>query len=446
MKKKKNKGFTIGFVQNSYYSAFCLLLTFFAIVNTKQVKAVEIDKDSLKTDTIYLNLKQAETLFTEKNLLLLAAKFEIDAQKALVKQAGLFNNPSVTAEGSLYNTQKNKYADIGKTGQKIFTIDQLIQTAGKRNKNIQIASEQAKLSEIYFQDLLRNLKYELITCFYTVHYLQNSILVYEQQINILQNTVKQFEIQYSKGNIPLKEVVRLRAFAFQLINEKNELVLQRTENQNTLQIYLQTQQTVVPVIEFDELKVYDASRLNIKYLTEQALANRPDLQEEASQYKISQLNIALQKAKAVPDLHIGGVYDQAGSYAPNYTGISLGMDLPVWNRNQGNIKESEFIAEAQKRRYDNKIIQINNEINSSLNKIKSLDQLYDQLDSSFSDEFEMLNKGVIENFSKHNLSLIEFIDLFETYINSVKETNRLNINRINAYEELNFLVGVELYR
>lgn len=444
--KKKNKGFIIRFVQNSYYSTFCLLLTFLAIVNAKQVKAAEIDKDSLKTDTIYLNLKQAETLFTEKNLLLLAAKFEIDAQKALVKQAGLFNNPSVTAEGSLYNSQKNKYADIGKTGQKIFTIDQLIQTAGKRNKNIQIAAEQAKLSEIYFQDLLRNLKYELITCFYTVHYLQNSIRVYEQQINVLQNTVKQFEIQYSKGNIPLKEVVRLRAFAFQLINEKNELVLQRTENQNTLQIYLQTQQTVVPVIEFDELKVYDASRLNIKYLTELALANRPDLQEEVSQYKISQLNIALQKAKAVPDLHLGGVYDQAGSYAPNYTGISLGMDLPVWNRNQGNIKASEFIAEAQKRRYDNKIIQINNEINSSLNKIKSLDQLYDQLDSSFSNEFEMLNKGVIENFSKHNLSLIEFIDLFETYINSVKETNRLNINRINAYEELNFLVGVELYR
>jgi cobalt-zinc-cadmium efflux system outer membrane protein len=422
-----------------------MFLLFTLNINNLQA-AILAPTDTLAGDTLYLTLKQSEARFTEKNLMLLAARFQVDAATALVKQARLYNNPFVTAEGNFYNGQKNKYVDIGKTGEKIFTIDQLIQTAGKRNKNIQIASENAKLSENYFLDLLRTLKFDLVTSFYSVHYLQKSISMYEEQIRVLQNTVNQFEVQYKKGNIPLKEVVRLKAFVFQLINEKNEMIIQRTDRQNILQTYLQTKQHVVPQVEEKDLKVYDLEQLNQKNLVELALSNRPDLQAEAIQLKIAHLNTALQKAKSVPDIHVGGLYDQAGSYIPKYTGISLGMDIPVWNRNQGNIKATEYLTEAQKRIYDNKINQINNEIISSLYKIKSIDELYDHLDLTFTNEFELLNQGVIENFRKRNLSLIEFIDLFETYMNSIKEMNRLNINRINAYEELSFLVGIELYR
>ena len=67
------------------------------------------------------------------------------------------------------------------------------------------------------------------------------------------------------------------------------------------------------------------------------------------------------------------------------------------------------------------------------------------VDSKFTDQFEQLNKGVVENFQKRNLTLLEFIDLIETYSESVKELNRLKADRIGAYEELNFTVGQELF-
>ncbi|MFX8039907.1 hypothetical protein ABTK61_19350, partial [Acinetobacter baumannii] len=45
-------------------------------------------------DTLLLNLTNAEKLFLDSNLYLLAARYNVDAQKALIIQAKLIPNPN----------------------------------------------------------------------------------------------------------------------------------------------------------------------------------------------------------------------------------------------------------------------------------------------------------------------------------------------------------------
>ncbi|RYF46806.1 MAG: TolC family protein, partial [Cytophagaceae bacterium] len=87
-------------------------------------------------DSLTLTLRQADSLFLRNNLLLLAERFRVDASQAQVLQAGLYDNPTVTLELSTYNPETRRIPDIGRQGQKIVSVQQLLYTAGKRNKRV----------------------------------------------------------------------------------------------------------------------------------------------------------------------------------------------------------------------------------------------------------------------------------------------------------------------
>ena len=59
-----------------------------------------------QTDTVKLSLPEAEKIFLQKNLSLLAAKYNIDANQALVQQAKLWDNPVLSTDQNIYDGKK----------------------------------------------------------------------------------------------------------------------------------------------------------------------------------------------------------------------------------------------------------------------------------------------------------------------------------------------------
>ena len=92
-----------------------------------------------RTDTVAITLQQAEERFLKNNLQLLAARFNIDAAKAAVVQAELWNNPNISIEQNAYNKFTKRYFDVTKTGNTDIQLQQLILLAGKRDKQIRLA-------------------------------------------------------------------------------------------------------------------------------------------------------------------------------------------------------------------------------------------------------------------------------------------------------------------
>ena len=117
-------------------------------------------------DTVKLTLPQTENIFLQKNLSLLAEKYNIDIARAQIIQAGLYNNPNLLFTGNIYNPDRKKALDISnRTGQYSVEANQLITLAGKRNKQIQLAQTNAAISENNFLEVLRTLRYVLRTDF-----------------------------------------------------------------------------------------------------------------------------------------------------------------------------------------------------------------------------------------------------------------------------------------
>ncbi|WP_028668714.1 TolC family protein [Runella zeae] len=399
----------------------------------------------LAQDSLRISLKQVDSLFLTNNLQLLSERFRIDAAQAAVIQSRLWDNPTLSAEWNIYNPNKRRVLDVGKGGQKIIAIEQLLLTAGKRSKQVALTLENARMTEYEFMDLLRVLKFELRNHFFDVYFLQNTLSRYEIQIRNLQNTVGAFEKQYEKNNVSLREMLRLKALLFQLNNDKTEILFELAEKQKMLKTILHLEKPLSPIVSQEELTRYQLRSDDVAYLSDLALQNRGDLKVVSSLARQAELNYNLQKSLAVPDLKLGAVYDQSGSYVNHYTGLTLSADLPFFNKNQGNIKVAKRMIEYQKGILTQKEQLIKNEVTAALQKVKYVENMVQSVDVRFTEQLELLNRGVVENFQKGNLTLLEFIDLIETYSESIKELNRLKSDRVEAYEELNFMVGQELF-
>lgn len=397
-----------------------------------------------KADTLKLSLPDAEQQFSQKNFLLLAQKYGIEAAKAAIIQASLLPNPTVNLEQTVISkaTIAND-APIGAFGQRAIQIQQLIQVAGKRNKQIALAKAGVEISQYQFSEIIRELLFQLRSSFYQIHYLEKTLLMYNQEIQKITVLVSAYQEQVQKGNIPQKELIRLQSFLITLEGEASDIINQITDNQTTIKVLLadRTNTILEPLVDDTQIENLNTTGLNLADLIANAIQNRPDLkvQEANTQYAIANLN--LQKALAKPDVTVGYSYDRAGSYVNNYHAITVSMALPFFNKNQGNIKIAENQIEANKQYFAQTQNQLQNEVLQAFTKAQENERLFRKIDKKFQTDFEKLIAGVLENYQKRNLTLIEFTDFLESYKNTVSQLNTLQNNRIQAFENLNFVVG-----
>jgi cobalt-zinc-cadmium efflux system outer membrane protein len=398
-------------------------------------------------DTLRLDLRQAEQMFLEHNLQLLAQKYSIDSARASIITAKLFDNPQFALGTGLYNASANKffYGD-GEGPEVSMQLSQLIKTAGKRNKNIQLAKTGVALTEFQFADLIRTLEYTLRNDYYNIYYLQQTQKVYDIEITSLQKTNAAYAEQVKKGNVAQIDLLRIQSQQYTLQAELATLQNNIDDVQSEFKLLLRAKATtyIVPIGDHDNDK---QSVLNIPYqsLVDSAYQNRNDLKIAHTTVLFNQQNLALQKALAVPDLNIGFGYDRLGSYVKDYTSIGVDFPLPFFNRNQGNIKQAKLGIQSSQLQLETAQDAVESQIaNSYLGAVRA-EKLLNSFDPNFQQNINYIIGEVTKNFEKHNISLLEFTDFYDSYKQNVVQLNNLRYNKVSQLEQLNFTTGTRIF-
>ena len=410
-----------------------------------------IARDDGKNDTrdsLNITIKQAEDLFLKNNLSLIAGQYNIDDARAQVITARLFDNPEVSYENILYNSTNKRILDVSKqTGQRAAGISQLFQTAGKRNKNIKLAKMGVQQAEFQLFDLLRTLKYTLRTDFYKIYYQEQSAKVYAREISSLSKTLVGFKQQYAKENIALKEVLRIQSQLYTLQSELNELKDDIDDVQSEFKLLTRTNANVhiVPQLEFNLDGKDILQQVTYKKLLDSAYTNRYDLKLSHSVIESSNLNLRLQKSMAIPDVTMSVTYDRFAGYTPNYTGLGISIPLPLFNRNQGNIRQAKVAIDISKNALVQQEDQLQSDLDNSYQAADRLERLYNSFDPKFKADFTHLIEEVYKSYEKHNISLLEFLDFYDSYKTNAIQLNNLQLNRISSLEQLNFVTGTPFF-
>lgn len=398
-------------------------------------------------DTLKLTLPQAELIFIKKNLQLLNQKYNIDVAHANVIQAKIWDNPSISIQQNIYNPDDKRYFETAPIGETAGGIDQLFVIAGKRNKRVQIAKINEKISEYQYFDLIRTLKYSLVTTFTDLYFEKQSLSIYDIEINSLNKIITVYTDQQKKGNISFKDLIRIKAQMFSLENEKLGLTYQIKSNEHDLNVLLLNSDSskIVPVL--DTKSISDLSlNVNFSQLRDSLLRNRYDLKAADATVNMNTLNIELQKKIAIPDLDIGFNYDQRGSFIVGYQALSLGFTLPAWDQNQQQIKIAKYQTEQARLTYQQSLNQAYNDMLTAYEQAIESENLFKKFDTSLPSDLKNLNKSVTENFEKKNISLLEFLDYYDAYKQNIVQVNQLEDSRLKALENLNFVAGSSIFK
>lgn len=394
-------------------------------------------------DTLHLNLREAETLFINKNLSLLAGKYNLSIADAEVIQARLYPNPNLSVTGNLYNPDLNKMGDISnRTGYYAFSTGQLILLAGKRNKQIKLYQTGASMAQDDFYELVRTLLFSLRSNFYKSFFLYKSVDACLLQIEVLEKLDRSYGQAQERGSVTLYDAVRVRSL---LYNLKSELVFLQNELddvQSEVRILLQSKDIIyIPVTENEDFQIPDIRTVSLHSLIDTALNNRPDLRRSANNIAYQSQSFVYEKSLAIPDLNLSASYERRGGFVDNASFLTLAMDMPFFNRNQGKIKAAHLAVEQSRILYEQQRLEVENEVQNAFAKALNTDKMLKETDPAFISHFGQLLQGVTRNFEKGNISLIEFTDFHEAYKQNVLHQNELQNELMQAIENVNFVCG-----
>lgn len=397
------------------------------------------------SDSLVLSLQQVEKQFIDSNYLVLASHYNVDAQKALIEQAKRWQNPvlntdfMIGAHGKYLNYSKN--ADGSYNGQYYVQLQQLILTARKRGKQIDLATTNSRLSELQLQDLLRNLRYQLHQDYYTLQHQLALMNLYKQQSLQLDKLLNGMQAQLTAGNIAQKDFVRIQGLVIALqqdMTDQNKAIL---DTQNDLKTLLQVKDARIFIKPAEALNGEIQLPESLENLTVTALQSNPNYLLQQVQTVYQQQNLVYQKALRTPDITLGPNFDRNSNFAPNYIGMGISLPLPVFNKNQGNIKSAGFSVKQQQATVQNTETELINNVTNAYKKLLLTIEQNNSAQTDFYSKYQAIYNNMLQSYRDRQISLLEFIDFFNEYTDSQQRLMQQQLNLQLAKEELQYHVS-----
>ncbi|MDR2221596.1 MAG: TolC family protein [Flavobacteriaceae bacterium] len=399
----------------------------------------------------HFSKQELETLFLEQNIDLLAKKLEISQAEAQLIQAKLWPNPTFEiSEVNLWKTtnieeQEPLIGNWGTAQQISMHLEQMIQMGGKRRKNIDLQKLSIEEREKEFEHVVRQSKLEFRNLMNTLVMLQEQKKIYQNQIANTQALIKAFKNQLDHGNISQAEYIRLKAAELQFRKELNDVNKDWQEAMKELKNFINLGKNTDIVITTPlEAPKKTVSEMQLEDWIINAQESRPDILLSKNLEKQSQKKLEIEKAERIPDLTLGVDYDRGGNIMTNFVGFGVSFDLPIFNRNKGNIKDAEIEIQLSKLETQNKQNEIANAIIEAFRNYYDAEQLYHTIDTDYEQQLDKLLDAYYKNFQKKNVSMIEYLDFVEAYLdnkNILLETKK-DLNE--HFETLQYAIGQEL--
>ena len=431
------------FIQKLVASAMTILVI--VCINTSSAKA------QAALDTLRLSMPEMEARFLQKNLQLLAQHYNVQADSALIRQSKLWYNPTLSVDQNVY--ANNRFFQHGQdaygnpTGQFFVSVTQLIQLGGKRGKAVAVASANAGVSQLQFEEAMRSLRLTLRKDFYTILQLERYANLYKAELEQISRLTTGMNAQYGAGNIARKDLLRVQAIEVGLQQEQSDNARALEDAQNELRTLLSLTDNEFVEPESDKLSAIPAlPQASLEELTDMARQHNPSYLLAAQQVQYQKLNYRYQKSLATPDLSVGPNYDRASNFAPNYVGLTLGIPIPILNRNQGAVRSAALNVDQQQALLGAEDVNLRNDVRTAYRKLAIALSISTPEATEFYNDYRQLFSNVVESFRARQISLLEFIDYLNGYEDVREKQLQQQLNLQLAKEELNYQVGVNVVR
>ena len=318
------------------------------------------EQTTVASKTLRLSLNEALGLFVSQNLDVLIAKYGIEYTKGQEVTARLFPNPLLSV-GTLSSYTQGR--TLSNSGQLFTQVAQLFELAGKRGYRIESAGFGTQSAEAAFEDAVRLLGLTVKDSYYRVQLAQRRLMLAEENRERFSRILDVNTIRFKKGYIAEVDLIRLRLqmvdFQSQVIQSLQEAESAKGELRQLLRLSPNTMLELTTELGFRRIDP-DIEKLRVA-----ALAMRPDIRAKRYTFSQRESDLKLAKAYRIPDVTIGAGYAVQGPQGPDNPGqvaLNAGIPLPLFNRNQGGIRQAEVSLQAAEADLNKTVNRVENEV------------------------------------------------------------------------------------
>lgn len=279
-----------------------------------------------------MELSEFEKIARQCNPTLIQAGARVQAARAKWEQVGLYPNPFI-------GYQANEMNDMGQAGQQGAAFSQEIVTAGKLRRGRDVAACSLRQAECVWSAQHGRVMNDVRHAFYDVLAAQLTIELAERLVGIGQEGVRSAEQLFEAQEVSRVDVLqaRIEADSARILSEKAR---------NRYKAAWRNLAVVIGVPDMRPAPMSGEIQKGLERLTwegslQSILGNSPILAEARAGVSRAQARVDRELAVRIPNLDIqaGVLYDNATQYTIAEAGV--GFTLPLFNRNQGNIRKAE---------------------------------------------------------------------------------------------------------
>jgi len=318
------------------------------------------EQATVASKALRLSINDALGLFISQNLDVLIAKYGIEYTKGQEVTARLFPNPLLSVGTLSAYTQGRT---LSNSGQLFTQASQLFELAGKRGYRIESAGFGTQSAEAAFEDAVRQLGFTVKDTYYRVQLAQRRLLLAEENRERFSRILDINTIRFKKGYIAEVDLIRIRLqmvdFHSQVIQSLQEAESSRGDLRQLLRLSSKAELELTTELGFRRIDP-DIEKLRVA-----ALDVRPDIRAKRHTVSQRESDLKLAKAYRIPDVTIGAGYAIQGAQGPDNQGqvaLNAGIPLPLFNRNQGGIRQAEVSLQSAEADLDKTVNRVENEV------------------------------------------------------------------------------------
>ena len=388
-----------------------------------------------------ISLDEAIQMALEHNHGLLAARTTIQQSQAGEITANLRPDPVLLGDvqylpvfkpGTFSSDYMNNTAEFD------MGLSYLFERGSKRQSRLQAAKDQTAVTKSQVADNERTLAFNVATSFINVELAESTLELANQDLKSFQNTVNISEARYKAGDIGLGDFLKMKLQLLQFQTDVAQAKLARVQGLSDLRQLLGYEQVSA---DYDVAGSFDYQPIkgNLDDMQLAALKSRPDLM--AAQQGVAAANSAFNLQKAIGKRDVTGQINYAHVADLNQIALYGSIPLPIFDRNQGEIKRAAFtITQAEEQRlYANG--QVLTDVRDAWEGWKANDEVVSLYRSCYLDEAQQ-SRDITDYAYKHGAaSLLEYLDAERSFRSTQLGYRQSLASYLQALEQLREAVG-----
>ena len=386
-------------------------------------------------------LDQAIQMAIEHNHNLLAARTTIQENEAEEITANLRPDPVLLGDTQflpIFQPSSFTADYLDNTAQFDLGVSYLFERGKKRQNRLQAAKDQTAVTRWQVGDNERTLKFSVATDFINVELAESTLELANQDLKSFQNSVDITEERYKAGAIGLDDLLKMKLQLLQFQTDVTQAKLARLQGLSDLRQLLGYEQVSA---DYDVAGSFDYQPLKggLEDMQAAALHNRPDLL--AAQQGVAAAHSAFNLQKAIGKRDVTGQINYTHLGYLNEISLFGSMQLPIFDRNQGEIKRAGFaITQAQEQQlYANG--QVLTDVRDAYEGWRANDEVVGLYRSGYLDEAQQ-SLDITDYAYKHGAaSLLDFLDAERTFRATQLAYRQTLASYLQALEQLREAVG-----